>query len=237
MNYQEMRDSYIFNNQRRERLLGFASKKNNNLDKLKYVVDYFLNKLPADEIAKIDNVPKASILPFEYDYSFLQGNREQFTRKQTPREYEKGKFAISLSHADNDLRVKPHIRIYPNVYTVKRGTCIMFASELKRFAVDFGIDCEIVDEFTVCYDHYDGETSEGDAYKTDRLVEMHHYYNVFNVDGETFKIDIAGALTAMDFNKNHKEQKINVKDFYFTDKLKNNPFNNIQIKQETKENE
>ena len=113
----------------------------------------------------------------------------------------------------------------------------MFASELQRFAYDLGLDGKIIETFDDCYDNFDGLTMENKKIKTDRLIKMQHYYNVFSIGDEKFKIDIAGALTAEDFNKNHPEQKINLEDFYFSENINNNPFAKVSIKEDEIDND
>lgn len=228
----EMAEIYQFNIARRNALVEMAHKNcSSPVQKLEFVVNYFLNNLPIEIIAEIDGVSPDKVLPFEYDYSFLQGNNEQFTRDQKVRPYAPGKYAISISHADNDVRVKPAIPIYPSVYTSKMATCIMFACEIQRFAVDFGLDMKIVNKFANCYDFYSGKTSENQPLSTDRIINMLHYFNVVTIDGKEYKIDVAGALTAADFNKNHPKQPIDLLKFYFNENIEENPFDGHTISQ------
>jgi hypothetical protein len=53
---------------------------------------------------------------------------------------------------------------------------------------------------------------------------------VIEVDGKKYKIDIAGFLTAEDFNKNHPEFEVGLEHFYFSEDLKKNPFAEIAKK-------
>ena len=75
-----------------------------------------------------------------------------------------------------------------------------------------------------------GTTTKGKPLKTDRLVKMHHYYNIVTLNGEKLKIDIAGLLTAQDFNKNHPEATINLDDFFFSKEIAKKPFEEANIK-------
>lgn len=229
LNFREMQELYIFNNHRRDMLLQEANKFDFAIEKIKFVVDYFLNNLSPEQTALIDEVPISKLSLFKYDYSFLQGHNDQFTRKQEVREYAPGRYGYTLSQCDCIRYEDELIHIYPNVYALKMATCIMFANELKRFAVEFGIDCEIVNKLTPCYDFYKGQTSEYKPLETDRIINMNHYYNIFEFDGVKYKIDIAGALTAADFNANHPEQKIDLTKFYFSTDLSENPFEKCSL--------
>ena len=83
MDFYDKQQVYLFNNERRHSLLSEAQKQPSAAKKMQYVVDYFLNNLPANEIAKIDNVSPDKIKMFEYDYSFLDDINEPFPRLQT----------------------------------------------------------------------------------------------------------------------------------------------------------
>ena len=215
MDFYEKQQVYIFNNERRARLLSEAQKQPTSYKQMQYVVDYFLNNLPANEIAKIDNVSPDKIKLFEYDYSFLDDINEPFPRVQTREYYTSGKSVITLHQADVDCRNGKKIRIYPTIFALKKATCQMFANEIERFAMDFGIDSEIIKKFTECYDHFDGKNTNGDKVQQNRIKKMLHFFNVFNIDGKQVKVDIAGALTAIDCMKHNPEiSEINIKDFY-----------------------
>ena len=67
MNYFEMAEVYAFNNARREKLLNRANQFDTKLEKIKFVVDYFLNNLPINELLEIDEVEPLFLKLFEYD--------------------------------------------------------------------------------------------------------------------------------------------------------------------------
>lgn len=224
MSFDDMRDIYLFNNARREALLAEALKQPSATQQMQFVANYFLNNLPTEQIAKIDNVSPRDILPFKYDYSFLEDYATHMVREKESRRYNGSRFGITLQQADVDKRGKEKINIYPTTYSLKMGTCIMFAAEIQRFSHDFGLPCEIVDEMAYCYDKFDGKSTEGEPIKTNRIVKMHHYYNILTIDGKKYKLDIAGALTAQDFNKEHPTIKIDPSVFYFSEDFSSKPF-------------
>lgn len=220
----EMAEVYIFNNERRDRLLQAANEQPTPFLKLKFVVDYFINNLSLEQIAKIDTVPIESVKLFEYDYSFLEDYNSSFSRIQKVYEYKPGVFAYTLTQADTDLRDRT-TRIYPTIFALKMATCQMFASEIQRFAMDFGIDSKIQDAISYCYDNFSGSLTNLEHINYDRIVKMHHYYNILNIDGEELKVDIAGFLTALDYNENHPQVQIDTSNFYFSPQTKTSPFN------------
>lgn len=232
MDFYDKQQVYIFNNERRSRLLFEAEKQVSPAAKMKYVVDYFLNNLPASEIAKIDNVPTDKIKLFKYDYSFLDDQNEPFPRKQVSEFYAPGRSAITLHQADTDSRNGKKAKIYPTTFALKKATCQMFANELERFAMDFGIESKIEKKVTPCYDFFDGHNSNGGKVNQNRIENMLHFYNIMTIDGKQVKVDIAGALTAVDCMNNNKAiPKIDMSSFYFSEDLNSNPFENITLTQ------
>lgn len=222
-----MQEMYIFNNERRQKLLSEALKKSSPEQQLQFVADYFLNRLEPSIIAQIDGVDESKLMHFKYDYSFLEDYGSQEVRKKEVRKWAPYCFGTSLQQVDVDIRGDEHLKIFPAVYALKMGTCIMFASELQRFAYDLGISGEIVETFDYCYDNFDGISIDNKKIKTDRLIKMQHFYNVFTIGDKKFKLDIAGLLTAEDFNNNHPDLKIDLEEFYFSEKVDNNPFINV----------
>ena len=226
MSFDELKSIYEFNCKRREILLTEALKQNSPEERMRFVVDYFLNKLDAETISKIDETSPDKIVPFKYDYSFLEDYSSEHVRMRDVRQWGGNNYGFSLNQADVDNRGTEKIKIYPAVYALKMGTCIMFASEIQRFAHDFGLQSQIVEVMDYCYDNFDGLSTENKKIQTDRLIKMQHFYNLLELNGEKYKIDIAGFLTAEDFNKNHPDQKLDKNDFYFSDK-KHSPFKGI----------
>ena len=226
MNFFEMAEVYAFNNARRERLLNKAKAQGSKLEQIRFVVDYFLNNLPVSEILEIDCVDPTYLKLFEYDYSFID---DSIPRKQTFEFYTPNKMAITLHQADNDKRNGKIAKIYPTIFALKKGTCKMFANEIKRFAMDFDIDCEIIEEPAYCYDGFCGTNIKNQPVEKNNLCLMHHYYNIIKIDGKEYKIDIANFLSALDYLKNNPETKpFSIEDFYFSPDLESNPFNEIK---------
>ena len=230
MSFKEMHDIYVFSCERRQSLLDEAMKLETPAQRMQFVADYFLNRLDISQIAKIDGVEEKDVVPFKYDYSYLEDYGSDDIRRREVRRWGNHSYGFNLPQADVDNRKKEQVGIFPSTYAIKLGTCVMFASELQRFAYDFGISGEIVQTLDYCYDNYDGTSTENKKICTDRLINMHHYFNVIEVDGKKYKIDIAGFLTAEDFNKNHPEFEVGLEHFYFSEDLKKNPFAEIAKK-------
>ena len=94
----------------------------------------------------------------------------------------------------------------------------------------YGIESKIEKKVTPCYDFFDGHNTNGGKVNQNRIENMLHFYNVMTIDGKQVKIDIAGALTAIDCMKNNPNlPKINTSAFYFSDKLEANPFEQISL--------
>lgn len=224
MSFQEKHDIYVFNCERRESLLNEALKQSTPEEQMQFVVDYFLNKLDTKTIAKIDGVEESKVVPFKYDYSYLEDYGSDDIRRKEVREWGRWNYGFNLSPADIDNRQKEQVRIYPAIFALKMGTCVMFASEIQRFAYDFGMAGEIAQKIDVCYDKFQGTSTENKPISTDRLIKMHHFYNIISSGEDKFKIDIAGFLTAEDFNKNHPEYSVDLSEFYFSRNLGEGPF-------------
>ena len=222
MNTYQIQQVYAFNNARRENLLNEAQKQNSLLEKIKYVVDYFINNLDENEILEIDNTKQFT--PFKYDYSFLDDLSEPFGRQQNIVYYENGYFAKTLPQADNDPRDR-NVKIYPTIFALKLATCKMFANEIKRFALDFGIKCDIIKKSSYCYDYFNGKNVNYKPVNTNRIVRMVHYYNIIEIDSEKYRIDIPSLLTALDYMENNPDApKIDISDFYFSKNLEKDSF-------------
>lgn len=228
MSEKQMTNIYKFNQETRERLLNLALKMPTPKARMEFVAKYFLNALPVETMAEIDGVSINNVKPFLYDYSFLEDYGSAYGREKQIREYPLGR-GITLPVADIDVRKtkdsKDKINIYPTIYSLKLGTCKMLASEMQRFAHDFNIPSEIIKKIDFCYDHFDGKSTESTPIKTDRLIKMEHFYNVFTIDGQKYKLDLAGILTAKDFNARHPNTfKTNEQKLYFSRDLKSSPF-------------
>ena len=86
MSFKEMHDIYVFNCNRREALLSEAMKLDLPEERIQFVADYFLNKLDKSVIAKIDGVTEDKVVPFKYDYSYLEDyGTDDIRRKEVRR--------------------------------------------------------------------------------------------------------------------------------------------------------
>ena len=235
MSFKDKQEIYLFNCKRRQILLEEALKQETSEKRLQFVADYFLNRLSDKQTAKIDNVDSKNIVPFKHDYSFLEDYGSDLIRKNEERKWGGYNFGFTLPQADVDNRGTEKIKVFPTTYSLKMGTCIMFASELQRFAHDFGVSGKIVQVFDYCYDNFDGFSTDNKKINTDRLIKMKHFYNVFMIDGKEFKLDIAGFLTAEDFNRKHPELKIDLNEFYFSENIENNPFSKLAVNNNVQE--
>lgn len=222
---------YRFNNSQRDKILEEALKLETPEEQLRFVTLYMTNSLPIETIAKIDGVEPDKVLPFIYDYSFLEHISADDPRHKIVRPFcNYTGFSSSLSQGDSAGFGKNQVRIFPAVYAVKMGTCVIFANEIKRFAQEFGLECDIVETNALCYDNFKGSTHFHNKMEVDRLIDMHHYYNVITLGGERYKIDIAGFLTAKDFNTNHPEAAVKYEDFFFSKDLSYNPYMDAHIR-------
>ena len=227
----ELSKIYQFNNKIRENLYDMALKCKTSEEQLRFVVLYMMNSLPETIVASIDETFPNSIIPFKYDYSFLEDHASLDIRERESRPFCNGSgYATSLNQGDCVRFGTDQVRIFPSFYAIKMGTCVMFANEIKRFAHEFGIECEIVETLETCYDNFNGRTTDQKPLKTNRLINMHHYYNIVTIDGKKYKIDVAGYLTAQDFNKNYPEATIDCQGFFFSEDLNKKPFENAKLK-------
>lgn len=217
----ELAEIFQINNTKRDNLLKMALKQPSKFEQIKYIADYFTNLLSLEEIAFIDGTTLESTVPFIYDYSFLE-DYKNFARTQQLREFTPGGFAPTIPVAI--IEGHNNTRIYPSIYALKMATCHMFASEIDRFCKELDIKSDIVNKITPCYDHFDGTNDGGEEIHTDYIVNMDHYYNILDFDGTKLKLDIAGILTAIDYNLTHPDRNINLERFYFSEDIHSNPF-------------
>lgn len=232
MDFYSLQKIYTFNNLRRARFINRAKKMPSDREKAQFVVDYFTNNLPKDVVADIDDVGVNLVEDFSYDYSFVRGNETPFYRKQESSRYPGG-FGITLTCADRDVEVEGNPKIYPTIYSLKKGTCIIFANEIKRVMANLGIKCEIVEtpDCVDCYDRFEGTDVEYNKISVNDIKKIRHYYNIIEIDGVKYKIDISGYLTAQDFNKYKPEkykETIDTNRFCMTEDLYGNPFEEIK---------
>ncbi len=227
LDFFDLQQVFMFNNARRQVILDFAHQKPTVYEQLKFVVDYFFNNLSIEETAMLDGVSTENVMPFIYDYSYAE-DFQTYARDQLGREYQPGAFCCSLPMAINDDRNR-HLNIFPSLYTAKMGTCIMFAHELARIGLDLGFECEIVESIEPFYDNFNGLNTNKEPVHTDQITKMRHFYNIITLDGKKYKIDVAGGLSAMQFNVNHPDMPIDINKFYFSEDLISKPFAGITI--------
>ena len=190
----------IVNDQARERLIENARSFSSDFDKFSYICSEFLKN-------------------YEFDYSLLapydEGERCFETRKF---EYDGGRY-YSRSYEHIDPLEKYGMSVSPSLHALKAGTCATFSRELEVFAKEFGVNYKKINKPVMCYDAL--------YKKNNGLREMMHYYMVLDLDGEKYKVDVAGALMAMDYKKKNPDAVINPADFMFSDVEAENPFDNL----------
>ena len=170
------------------------------------------------DFGKIEYICKKFLKEYTFDYSVLQPEDEQHhTRKPEEREFcYKGKKyscqTVGECMSDGTYKTK----INPGVHGLKMGTCASFSAELMWFAEALKIKGIHFWAQPICYDA---------LYKKDSgLRPMVHYYVVLELDGEEYKIDVAGAIMAMDYKKKNPKSNIRPQDFIFVDPNAGNPF-------------
>ncbi|MCQ2555716.1 MAG: hypothetical protein MJ149_00080 [Clostridia bacterium] len=237
MTEKELVNMYEFGKQRRARLLQACNQHTgkgkdtaeDKMKKVKFVVDYFLNRLNKDLIKQIDGTQEFK--PFMYDYSFLDSKVAKKEFKKV--EYAEGHIGQSWANVDIDRRNK-QADIYPSTYALKMATCTMLAREMMRICLDLGIDAEVKNASAYFYDCYENEK---DKVYLDNINLTRHYWIEIKLDGVIYKVDLAGALVAEDWNKNHPEFKIDIdKSFIFVDPQTANPFDkykDVEFTQQT----
>ncbi|MBE5758130.1 MAG: hypothetical protein E7345_04315 [Clostridiales bacterium] len=231
MSPEDMQRIYTYNNLRRARLLNRANKLSTDKEKAQFIVDYFTNNLPKNIIAEIDDVEEKDVVNFTYDYSYVKGGETPFARKQQRIKYPLG-HGMTLSCVDRDFDVDGRPKIYPTIFSLKSGTCVMFAHEIKRLLSSLNINCQIIEtEHGVdCYDHFDGMDTQGNKINVNTIKKIKHAYNIIELDGKQIKIDIAGYLTANDYNNNHplgKSHPIDPTKFCMTEDISHNQFEEV----------
>ena len=191
------------NDEKRAVLLEEASKQKTEFDKMAFLVKKFLSD-------------------YKFDYSVLKAPIEFHDRRQYLMPFEhKGKRYHCASMRAQDPDMKHKLPLTPSLHALNLGTCFSFSTELEWFAKELGIKNKKFNEVVTCYDGYQTVRPENE------IREMLHYYMVMNLDGEDYKIDVAGALMAMDYKKKHPETEISAKDFVFVEPNKKNPFDEI----------
>ncbi len=221
------------NEKRRDNLLEMAKSLDSESARARFVVDYFTNKLPKETIASIDEVEENKVSNFSYDYSYIKGNSMFETREQKSvgfsysGGYVSGKTIMSTG---NDIFIEGRPKIFPSIFALKMGTCTMFAHEMKRLMHELDVPCDLIETDTPidCYDLYSGkDEAEGTPINVNGISKIYHAYNIITLNGEPLKVDIAGYLTAQDFNEKHpigRENPIDPDNFYFSQNINENPF-------------
>ena len=221
------------NEKRRDNLLEMAKALDSKSARAQFVVDYFTNKLPKGTIASIDEVDANNISNFSYDYSFVKGNEsfEARTQKSVGFSYSGGYVSgKTIMSTGNDLSIDGGPKIFPSIFALKMGTCTMFAHEMKRLMAELDVPCELIETNKAidCYDLYSGKDEvEGNEINVNAIKKMYHAYNIITINNQPLKVDIAGYLTAQDFNEKHpigRENPIDPDNFYFSPNINENPF-------------
>ena len=216
------------NDSRREVLINKALELNSESERAQFIIDYFTSQLPKSVIAEIDGVNEKDVVPFQYDYSWISGNETPFARKQKSVKSPIGEgktFSIGLH--DRDVPGNPII--YPSVIGLKLGTCKVFSHEIARLMHSVGVECTIIEtENPVdCYDLFEGADEEGNHISVNTIKPIKHIYNVLTINGKQYKVDIAGYLTAIDYNKNNPngiKNPIDINQFIMNEDLSSQPF-------------
>ena len=191
------------NDQAREKLIEGAGAFSSDFDKFSYICSEFLNN-------------------YKFDYSVLApyDERERFFNTWEF-EYE-GKKYFSRSYDKADPLEKYGVAVSPSLHALKAGTCATFTRELEIFAKEFNVKYKVINKPVMCYD---------ELYKKNNGVrEMMHYYILLELDGEEYKIDVAGALMAIDYKKKNPDENISPSDFMFVDVNAKNPFDDLYQK-------
>jgi len=172
---------------------------------------------------KLSYVCRVLLQECTFDYSSLTGLSELQEKRPFETqvfESEGKRYMISAWTDDNNavetldennevIGLDKEHRVYHFVHALKRGTCISFSAEVSWFASHFGLECERLNTSAWCYDGY--KTVPEDQ----RIKKMSHYYNKVKIDGEWYVVDIAGALMALDYNKNNADNQIDPTKFMF----------------------
>ncbi|MBO4412443.1 MAG: hypothetical protein J5779_00285 [Clostridia bacterium] len=185
------------------------------LQKIEYICNYF-----------VDN--------YGYDYSVLnpQGCKK---RKQLVKRvfyYKKNYDCTTVQTILNENVNEKKIELSPSLHLMKLGTCSSFSAEMEYFLAQFEIPYKKFNEVAICYDKdYPGA-------KNGKLRPMLHYFLAAKIDGQLYKIDIASAIMAKDFNQieEHKT-KINCAPIQKTNNPHKSAFDKLFQKQlETEKN-
>jgi len=193
------------NDEERELLKKEASKFSSEFDKMQYICQKFLKE-------------------YSFDYSVLnsveelQNKRQPWVRKfdYNGEEYE------CETWWSEDVDEKYGISLSPSVHALKMGTCSIFSKELKWFCEEFGIKCDIRNMICNCYDGFENENVRP------KVREMNHFYVVMNLDGEEYKVDIAGAMMAKDYRKENPNSNIKPDLFMFVNVGEKNYFDELE---------
>lgn len=192
------------NDEEREFLKEEASKFSTEFDKMQFICQKFLKE-------------------YSFDYSVLN-SVEELKNKRQPW-VRKFNYNDELYECETwwseDVDEKYGISLSPSVHALKLGTCSIFSKELKWFCEEFGIKCDIKNKMCNCYDGYESEIVKP------KIRQMNHYYVIMNLDGNEYKVDVAGAMMAMDYKKKNPEIKLDPAEFMFVDKDKENVFDDL----------
>lgn len=183
----------------------------------------------SSEFERMQHVCKKLLTEYEFNYSELyffnelDNGRQHKTKKFNYNGKEYKAYAIDMKSAIFDIdEEKPNeTPVFHYVHALKMGVCKSFAHEIEWFAKEFGLKSEIVVCDTI---GYDGWVNPKGEYTSPVLTKQEHFYNVVNLDGVEYKIDIAGALMAKDYGKRFPNSQVSPQQFVMVDKNAKNPF-------------
>lgn len=182
---------------------------------------------------KIEHICDYFTKNYKYDYSILNPQNCQPRKpivKRVP--YYKNHYECTTVQKILNVDVDGEkLTLSPSLHLMKLGTCSTFSAEMKYFLTKFGVKYKEINEVSICYDRDYPKTKYG------KIRPMLHYYLVTKFDNELYKIDIAGAIMAKDYNE--KSEDGTRVDFAAMTKTKNphkSPFEKLFKKQEQEKN-
>ena len=204
---EDMQNMKAYNDELREEIIESMKSKSSDLERFAFVCSKFLNE-------------------YEFDYTALRAvNEPDFRRLKNKRFVYKGKSYVGATNKLVDF-INNHKRpVCPSLHALKMGTCIYFSREIETLAEEFGVQYEHIERDMLCYDGYEKLKPE------ERIRKMDHHYSHLFINNETYKVDIAGGLMAMDYSKENKHandyKHILPEQFVLTRNLNSNPFEEI----------
>lgn len=202
------------NDEIREDFIKNASQYSSDFDKFQYIVARFLRE-------------------YEFDYSVLRSENELDSRPFREKCFVvdgKKYFGQTTKAIDGGNRWE--FSVSPSLHALKMGTCAYFSREIELFCKEFKVDYRHINDDIFCYDGHESIRAE------DEVRKMSHHYSVLSLDGNEYKVDVAGAIMAIDYKRKYPNSNIKPEDFVFVDDVGKNPFDDISknIKSQPGEN-